>query len=40
MAAASEITNLTGGSSSTAMPAPQIIVAGKAPAYAGPSLAD
>jgi hypothetical protein len=40
MVAASEITYLTGESSSTETPAPQSIAAGKAPAYAGPSLAD
>jgi hypothetical protein len=38
MAAPSEITDLTDGSSSTALPAPQSIAACKAPAYAGPSL--
>jgi hypothetical protein len=40
MAAPSEFTDLTGRSSSTETPATQSIAASKAPAYAGPSLAD
>jgi hypothetical protein len=38
--AASEITDLTGGSSSMAIPGPQSIVAGKALAFAGPTFID
>jgi hypothetical protein len=39
-AAAPEITDLTGGSSSTVIPCPQSIGVGNAPTFAGPSLAD